>query len=149
MTKINKDVEKVKSVIGVIFFTVLFLAAIFSIKRSNEYDEYKKTFKGEAIGFATRIKSSGETSSLRYYFYINKKFLSEVSSRDYNLVNKFYKVKYDLNNPEENYIVLEEELKPDSISLVKAGFTKVKYYTYDGGVTCKYVEGSKLKFRET
>ena len=128
-----------------ILSTIILSSLYFLVKNSNKNAEYKKTFKGETIGFTTRIKHSNKTSSLRYYFYTDKKVLSQVSSRDYNLVDKFYKVKYDLNNPENNYIVLEEELKPDSISLVKAGFTKTKYYIYDAGVTCKYIEKSKWK----
>jgi len=127
------------------FVAVIILMILFSRKSADESEKYRKTFKGETIALATRIKHAGKTSSLRYYFYTGKKVLSEISSRDYGLVNKFYKVKYDLNNPEENYIVLEEELEPDSISLVKAGFTKTKYYIYDAGVTCKYIEKSKWK----
>ena len=145
MVEENEEVEKKGNWRGLIFILiVVILSVLFFRHDSNEYEKYKKTFKGETIGYTTRIKHR-KTSSLRYYFYTNKKVLSEVSSRDYNLVDKFYKVKYDLNNPEENYIVLEEELKPDSISLVKAGFTKTKYYIYDAGVTCKYIEKSKWK----
>lgn len=63
-----------------------------------------------------------------------------------DLVNKFYRVKYDPNSPEKGHaIILSEELKPDSITLVKAGFTKTKYYIYDAGATCKYIENSKWK----
>jgi hypothetical protein len=128
------------------FVAVIMFIILFSRNDADQSEKYRKTFKGETIALATRIKHSGKTSSLRYYFYTNKKVLSEVSSRDYGLVNKFYKVKYDLDNPEKgNYIVLEEELEPDSISLVKAGFTKTKYYIYDAGVTCKYIEKSKWK----
>lgn len=128
-----------------ILSTIILSSLYFIHKNSNKYDEHRKTFKGETIGFTTRIKP-GKGSLLRYYFYdSNKKILSSVSNGNYELVNKFYKVKYDLNNPKKNYIVLEEELKPDSISLVKAGFTKTKYYIYDAGVTCKYIEKSKWK----
>jgi hypothetical protein len=132
--------------LGTVFICIIVILFILIVRyNNNEQDEYKKTFEGETIGLATRIKHSGKTSSLRYYFYTDKKILSEVSGRDNDLVNKFYKIKYDLNNPEENYIVLEEELEPDSISLVKAGFTKTKYYIYDAGITCKYIEKSKWK----
>lgn len=129
----------------IVFFTLVILFVFFVNKYVKEYSEYRKTFKGEAIGLATKIKRSNKHTYLKYYFYSNKRVLGEISSTDYELVNKFYKVKYDLNNPEENYIVLEKELKPDSIALVKAGFTKIKYYIYDGGVTCKYIEKSKWK----
>ncbi|WP_264532131.1 hypothetical protein [Flavobacterium sp. N502540] len=127
------------------FIIAIMLMILFSRKNADESEKYGKTFKGETIGFTTRIEHEGKRDYLKYYFYSDRKILSAVLSRDYDLVNKFYKVKYDLNNPEENYIVLEEELKPDSLSLVKAGFVKTKYYFYDAGVTCKYIEKSKWK----
>jgi hypothetical protein len=145
MTEPKRDLNKTEKVIGIILFVLIFLSVVFSIKNENKYNEYKKTFKGETIGLATRFERQGKRDYLRYYFYANKKILSEIYSNDEDLVNKFYKVKYDLNNPEEHYIILEEELEPDSISLVKAGFTKTKYYIYDAGVTCKYIEKSKWK----
>lgn len=129
----------------ILLIAIIFLWIFLSSKDAKEYNEHKKTFKGETIGFVTRIVREGKRDYLKYYFYSGRKILSEVSSRDFDLVDKFYKVKYDLNNPEDNYIVLEEELEPDSISLVKAGFTKTKYYIYDAGVTCKYIEHSKWK----
>ena len=129
----------------ILLIAIIFLLFFLASKDANEYNEYMKTFKGETIGFVTRIEREGKRDHLKYYFYSGRKILSEVSSRECKLVNKFFKVKYDLNNPENNYIVLEEELEPDSISLVKAGFTKIKYYIYDAGVTCKYIENSKWK----
>lgn len=125
----------------------LFLGLIISIIFSLYYKgEYKKPLNGETIGFATRIKQ-GRQSTLRYYFYVDeKRILGSASLANPDLVNKFYRVKYDLNNPEKGYsIILNEELKPDSITLVKAGFTKTKYYIYDDGVSCKYIENSKWK----
>jgi hypothetical protein len=145
MTENKKEIDKIKGIIGISLLAIIFLFSVFSNKNAKKHDEYDKNLKGETIGLTTRIRYNRNTSYLRYYFYTNKRILSEVSIRDYGRVNKFYKVKYDLNNPEENYIVLEEELKPDSISLVKAGFTKTKYYIYDAGVTCKYIENSKWK----
>ncbi|QSW90807.1 hypothetical protein J0383_08355 [Flavobacterium endoglycinae] len=137
--------DQSERVAGIVIFIVILIFIIFSIKNANKYDDYKKTFEGETIGFVTRIEREGKRDYLKYYFYSDRKILSEVSSQNYGLVNKFYKVKYDLNNPEQNYIVLEEELQPDSIALVKAGFTKIKYYEYDAGVTCKYIEKTKWK----
>ncbi|MDW8850266.1 hypothetical protein SD960_09205 [Flavobacterium sp. MMLR14_040] len=137
-----------KNLIGpILLFAILFLLFFLSNKDAEQYDKYKKTLKGETIGFATRTEKV-KRDYLKYYFYSGRKILSETSIEKYNgdkLINKFYKIKYNINNPEENYIVLEEELEPDSISLVKAGFTKIKYYFYDAGVTCKYIEKSKWK----
>jgi hypothetical protein len=129
----------------ILLIAIIFLLFFLSSKDANEYNQYKKTFRGETIGFVTRIEREGKRDYLKYYFYSGRKILSEVLSEDSGLVNKFYKVKYDLDKPEEHYFVLDEELKPDSISLVKAGFTKTKYYIYDAGVTCKYIEYSKWK----
>ncbi|WP_281336621.1 hypothetical protein [Flavobacterium eburneipallidum] len=146
MIEENKVVANKTNWLGrIIFFTVVIMFVYFINKDANEYSEYRKTFKGEAIGFATKIKRSNKNSYLKYYFYSGKRFLGKTSSSNKELVNKFYKVKYDLNNPSANYIILDKELKPDSITLVKAGFAKVKYYIYDGGVTCKYIEKSKWK----
>lgn len=137
-----------KNLIGpILLFAILFVLFFLSKKDAEEYDKYKKTLKGETIGFATRTEKV-KRDYLKYYFYSGRKILSETSIERYNgdeLINKFYKIRYNINNPEENYIVLEEELEPDSISLVKAGFTKIKYYFYDAGVTCKYIEKSKWK----
>ncbi|KIA98982.1 MULTISPECIES: hypothetical protein [unclassified Flavobacterium] len=146
----NKEVANSLKLLLRIFIAVIIISTVhFLFKNAHRNDEhrYRKTFKGETIGLTLRIKQSGKSQYLRYCFYSGKKkILGGASIVDYNLVNKFYKVKYDLDNPEKgHYIILKEELKPDSISLVKAGFTKVKYYTYDGGVTCKYIEGSKWK----
>ena len=61
-----------------------------------------------------------------------------------DLVNKFFKVKYNLNKPEENEIFFREELESDYLMIVKSGFTKTKYYEYDDKST-KYLE--KLKWK--
>ncbi len=144
----NKEVLSSLKLIMQIFVSVIIVSTVyFLLKNPNRNDDYKKTFKGETIGLTLRIKSSGKTHYLRYCFYSDKKkILGGAAIVDYNLVNKFYKVKYDLDNPEKgHYIILNKELKPDSITLVKAGFTKTKYYIYDDGVTCKYIEKSKWK----
>ncbi|OXB05891.1 hypothetical protein [Flavobacterium pectinovorum] len=145
MAEDKRDPGKRELIGGIVLLAIIFTVIFFSNKSNNEYKKYEKTFKGETIGFVTRIEHAGKRDYLKYYYYSGRKILSEVSSRDNSLVDKFYKVKYDLNNSENNYIVLEEELKPDSITLVKAGFTKTKYYIYDAGVTCKYIEKSKWK----
>ncbi|MFH7017578.1 hypothetical protein [Flavobacterium sp. FlaQc-47] len=124
-------------------FSALIISIIFYLYYKGEY---KKPLNGETIGLATRIKQ-GRPSTLRYYFYVDeKRILGRASLANPDLVNKFYRVKYDLNSPEKGHaIILNEELQPDSITLVKAGFTKTKYYIYDAGVTCKYIENSKWK----
>ncbi|OXB24478.1 hypothetical protein B0A80_07255 [Flavobacterium tructae] len=131
---------------------ILFLAIIgllmYLVYQNEQQDDYGKSFKGETIGLLTRLKSNDEHGyTLQYYFYTDKKNRAVVFVKSYDRkdFNKFFKVKYDIDKPEENYIDLKEELLPDSITLVKAGFTKIKYYIYDAGVTCKYIEKSKWK----
>ena len=129
----------------VVFFACVLLLLLFKYCDEHKYDKYRTTFKGETIGFATRFKHYSKSTYLKYYFYKDKKIVSQILVPGSNRarLNKFYKVKYDLNNPNGNYIILEKVLKPDSITLVKAGFTKIKYYIYDGSKTCKYIEKSK------
>ncbi|SCX81542.1 hypothetical protein SAMN02927916_0421 [Flavobacterium anhuiense] len=112
-------------------------------------NDYRKSFKGEAIALVTINEGTERHKVVRYYFYTDRKILGKIGNRTrqnnlYKEINKFYKVKYDLNKPEENEIFLEEELKPDSLALVKAGFVKTKYYEYDDA-TGKYLEKSKWK----
>lgn len=133
----------------IFFFAVLGLI-IYQIYRNIQQDDYRKSFRGETIALVTINEGSSEDMVLRYYFYADRKILGKIGNRSrnsnlYKEINKFYKVKYDLKKPEENEIFLEEELEPDSILLVKAGFTKTKYYEYDNGVTGKYLEKSKWK----
>ncbi len=117
---------------------------------TNRPDDFSKSFKGEAIGLVTRIENCNRSKCLRYYFYIqNKRILSGMVIRNYqgnpnDLVNKFFKIKYNLNKPEENEIFFREEFQSDSLMLVKSGFTKTKYYEYDNAST-KYLE--KLKWK--
>lgn len=147
MEENKRDVDKIKGIVGISMLAIIFLFSIFFNKSPKEYNEYDKNLKEETIGIATRFKYGRKVVYLQYYFYLDKKIISKISVEKYDptFLNKFYKLKYNINNPAENYIVLEEELEPDSISLVKAGFTKTKYYIYDAGVTCKYIEKSKWK----
>lgn len=132
----------------IFFFSTIVIIFFFVVRNSNiEHEKFKKRLTEETIGFATRTEYANKTTHLKYYFYLNGKILSEtkIDGSDETLTNKFYKVKYNPNDFSENEIVLDEELVPDSITLVKAGFTKTKYYIYDDGVTCKYIEKSKWK----
>ncbi|MDR6761120.1 hypothetical protein J2Y38_001318 [Flavobacterium sp. 2755] len=147
MEENKRDLDKIKGVIGIALLALIFLFSIFSNKNEKKYDEDDANLKGEAIGLSTRFKYGRKVTYLQYYFYLDKKIISKISVAKYDpaLLNKFYKVKYDLSDLEKNNLILEEELQPDSITLVKAGFIKTKYYFYDAGVTCKYIEMSKWK----
>lgn len=129
-------------------FGILAIGLIFYFI-SIQQDDYGKSFKGETIGLVTRIEDSGKHRKLKYYFYTDKKILSQIQTREYkgdpyDLIDKFFKVKYDLNDPEQNLIILEDELESDSIKLVKAGFTKTRYYEYDD-VKAEYLGKWKWK----
>lgn len=145
----KKDLDKSERIGGIVIFILILIFIFFSIKKANKYDDYKKTFKGETIALVTINEGTERHKVVRYYFYTDRKILGKIGNRTrqnnlYKEINKFYKVKYDLNKPEENEIFLEEELKPDSLALVKAGFVKTKYYEYDDA-TGKYLEKSKWK----
>ncbi|MBF4514842.1 hypothetical protein IRZ71_00710 [Flavobacterium sp. ANB] len=141
-------IHKSNEIKVIVFFMLVGLLIYSMYYNDKEQGNYLKSFKGEKIGLLTRVKDHDEHGyTLQYYFYLDKKIRATIYVKEYDseILNKFFKVKYNINNPEENYIVLEEELEPDSISLVKAGFTKTKYYVYDAGVTCKYIEKTKWK----
>jgi hypothetical protein len=148
MIKEDVRLENKKDKWKMAFFIVVVGLLLYLIY--NNQQGYSKSFKGETIALVTINEGSGEDKLLRYYFYTDRKILGKIGNRSrhnnlYKEINKFYKVKYDLNKPEENEILLEEELEPDSITLVKAGFTKTKYYEYDNGGAGKYLEKSKWK----
>jgi hypothetical protein len=131
-------------IILTIFLSLIVLSYDYYKKR--QFVRYSKTFKGEAIGLTIKFKKAGRSRYLMYCFYLNGKIVSKRKAMgNEEILNKFYKVKYDLKNPKANYIFLDKELKPDSLTLVKAGFRWSKYYTYDGGVTGRYLESSKWK----
>lgn len=131
----------------IIFVTCVLLLLFLRYYDNHKNDDYRRTFKGVTIGFATRYKHQSKSTYIKYYFYKGERIVGSmlVPGNNDSRLNKFYEVKYDLENPKANYIVLEKEVKPDSITLVKAGFTRTKYYIYDAGVTCKYIE--KLKWQ--
>ena len=127
----NKEKEKyfVFSLIGIAFLAMFFYSNYEKKKRKEEI----KNFKGETIGYTTRIKSHKNSRDLIFYFYKNeKKYLSKVDVKDHNnyLTNKFYKATFDEKNPEKNYLYINKPLEPDSISLIEAGFTYNKIYEH-------------------
>jgi hypothetical protein len=130
-------------------FAIMIIGLFIYLIYNNQQNDYSKSFKGETIALLTINEGSGEDQISRYFFYTDKKILGKIGSRSrhnnlYKEINKFYKVRYDLNKPEENKIFLEEELKPDSVTLIKAGFAKTKYYEYDDAKG-KYLEKWKWK----
>ena len=146
MKEDNRMKFKNLTIVMVIVCILSMIILLYTNYKQNQFDSRKKTFEGEAIALTMKFKKSGKMRYLVYCFYVDGKILSKrkVIGGD-EILNKFYKVKYHLNNPRANYIILDKELKPDSLSLVKAGFSKIKYYIYDSGVTNKYLERSKWK----
>lgn len=115
-------------------FSLLFCIFIFGIYSGNKYKQEIKTYSGSTIGTANSFKNYAKTKDINYYFYLNgKRIISKTSGSGYTFkdLKKFYKIKYNINNPENNHILLESKIFPDSISLTKAGFKYIKYYEHD------------------
>ena len=118
-------------------FVTLLIIAFFVInehnkrQRKEEIENYKET----TIAFTLEIKNYEDSSELKFYFYSNGKlFIGKQHSSDYfdkSILNRYYVVKHDTQNPKKNYIYLNEEIQPDSITLTKAGFKYVTYYEHD------------------
>lgn len=150
MIKEDVRLQKKKDKWNLIIFIFFVVSSAIFLIYTYRSDDFSKSFEGNTIGLITRIENCRRFKCLRYYFYIeDKKILSGMQIRNFqgnpqDLVNKFFKVKYDLNNPDENEIFFREELETDSLMLVKSGFVKTKYYEYDD-VSKKYLE--KLKWK--
>ena len=118
-------------------FVTLLIIAFFVInehnkrQRKEEIENYKET----TIAFTLEIKNYEDSSELKFYFYSNGKlFIGKQHSSDYfdkSILNRYYVVKHDTQNPRKNCIYLNEEIQPDSITLTKAGFKYVIYYEHD------------------
>lgn len=116
----------------IILFLIIIM--IFSKFRKEEYNDKIKKYNGKTIGITSSIKSHRKSQDLRYYFYYkNQRFVSESNENNFSKkdLKKFFNVVFDKKNPENSHIYLNEEIKPDSIALTKAGFKYVIYYDYD------------------
>lgn len=101
----EKTTDKFKNLKWVLICTLIFsvLYILFDNSRTTKFNKYKETFKGEAIGLTTNFKEVGRHRLLIYCFYVNGKVMSKRKTIGGNeILNKFYKVKYDLNNPKGN-----------------------------------------------
>ncbi|WP_445456215.1 hypothetical protein [Flavobacterium sp. HNIBRBA15423] len=135
--------EKKISISSIFAIGILFCIFTFALYKANNKEN--TTFNKTTIAFASRFETTGKTKGLIYYFYNNEiRYVSKTSGKDLykSDLKKFYKIKYNEENPEENRIVLAANIYPDSISLVKAGFKYKKYYEHDIA-TNTYIEHSK------
>lgn len=118
-------------------FVILLIIAFFAINEYNKRQrkEEIKSYKETTIAFTLEIKHYEDSSELKFYFYSNGKlFIGKQHSSDYfdkSILNRYYVVKHDTQNPRKNYIYLNEEIQPDSITLTKAGFKYITYYEHD------------------
>lgn len=118
-------------------FVTLLIIAFFAINEHNKRQrkEEIENYKENTIAFTLEIKHYEGSSELKFYFYSNGKlFIGKQHSNDYfdkSLLNRYYVVKHDTQNPRKNYIYLNEEIQPDSITLTRAGFKYVTYYEHD------------------
>lgn len=115
--------------------TIIFISLIMIYSNINEKEYYKKIndFQDKTIGKVYSIRL-GKHSYLKYYFYKNsKKYFSEARYSEFTHENfgKYYRVIFNEKNPSESHIYLNKEIKPDSITLTKAGFKNIIYYDYD------------------
>jgi hypothetical protein len=137
----DEENVSVKAVL-VIFSIFLLIGYVFS---ENRHQEKIQNCDQSTIGYTHRIKSSGKHSALMYYFYVDSiKVISKADKFDANCSFRYYIVKYDKKNTDENIILLDQEINPDSLSLVKAGFKRKKIYYYDN-VTSTYKERLEWK----
>jgi len=126
--------EKKINFAPIIIIVLIIFIFVFGEYSRNKYENKIKTYTGSTIGIANSFKHYAKTKDLNYYFYINgQRIISKTSGRElYNKdLKKFYQIKYDISNPENNHIVLSHHLQPDSLTLVKTGFKRVKYYEHD------------------
>ena len=130
------------------YFTLclILLFILFILFDENRRQEKIKSYTISTIGLMSKI--SKKESANGYYdcrFYVNNKsFVSKVSYKgDKNpVLNQFYKIKYDKNNPENNHTFLNIKINPDSLTLISHGFKTIKYYEHDIA-TNTYIEHYK------
>ena len=135
--KINSVLKNPISPLLIIAFIIIITILLFT--QSKQYKEPSEpkieNHKSETIGLTTRIKSVGKSGpNLHYYFYYNnERVLGKIDGRylDSSVLAKFYKVKFNENDPNENEMILENEIKNDSIILIESGFKHIKYSTHN------------------
>lgn len=131
-SKLKKTTNSIITICFVSFFAFTFIK---TIQYRQEKEAKIKAYKGEIIGVTTKFKKCGKNcTELRYYFYVNNnKIIGKIDGHDLNsdVLNKFYKVKYNEKNPEENFLFINEEIKTDSLTLIKSGFKYVKFHIHN------------------
>lgn len=138
MLKKNKSILK-NPVSPLVIIAVFIIFSILLFTQSKFYNKQNLTENNnrqyETIGLTTRIKSIGKSGpNLHYYFYHNnERVLGKINGRylDSSVLAKFYKVKFNENDPTENEMILENEIKSDSVILLKLGFKPKKYSTHN------------------
>lgn len=136
---IKKNSTFEKSIETYFSITLIIVLLLFLFIKSNQSKVKKainaENYNGEAIGLTTRFKKADKHNyHLRYYFYYNnERVLGKVNGNDLNssVLNKYYQIKFNENNPVENEIILENEIKPDSTILIKSGFKHKRNYTHN------------------
>src|SRR5574343_141495 len=128
----EENIKKKNEIILLILAFCILL--IFANYQKNSYFEEIKSYKSKTIGKANKIKSGGKVNYLEYYFYYNnKKYLSTSKHNDFDkdYLKKFFLVVFDKKKPENSHIYLENEIKPDSIKMIRAGYKHSYYFEYD------------------
>jgi hypothetical protein len=125
--------EKERIIISLLILLFIVFILIFSKIKKEKYNDKIKKYNGKTIGITSSIKVHAKTSDLRYYFYYkNKRFVAKSNENKFSKkdLKKFFNVVFDKKNPEHSHIYLSEEIKPDSITLTKAGFKYVTFYEH-------------------
>ena len=129
-----EETKKKKNEFIYLILSLCFLYIIYNYIENDYFNEIK-SYKSETIGKTNKIISAGQGNIFfEYYFYYdNKKYSSTSKHNNINRKNlkKFFLVVFDEKKPENSHIYLENEIKPDSIKMIKAGFKHSYYYEHD------------------
>ncbi|VXB78512.1 conserved hypothetical protein [Flavobacterium sp. 9AF] len=146
MFKKITDYKNLNSIIGLLIITFLILFNLYNKKKQVEIEKYE----GKSIAYTKQIIRGEDLNSIKFYFYYKEKlFYSQQILKDEekhrsDILNDYFLVTFDTNNLDKNYIHLDKKIKPDSVTLVKAGFTYKKYYEHDIA-TNTYIERYKWR----
>lgn len=120
-------------------FLITLVGFIWLLFKGNQSDKEKeKRCSIETIAYTNSIEKYSSGPDLKFYFYVNgRKVTGEITEAYSSLSHKFYKIRYNPNNVTEN--IIGNELNPDSLAFIKAGFKIKKVYYYDD-ITATYKE---------
>ncbi|WP_445711085.1 hypothetical protein [Flavobacterium sp.] len=126
--------EKVTYAFGLLLIVFLFVLDFYNKRGKQEENE---KYDGKSIAYTKKIFRGENSHSIKFYFYYKNKLyygkqtLEDKEEHRSDIINDYFLVTFDKNNLEKNYIHLDKQIEPDSLTLVKTGFKYKKYYEYD------------------